>query len=155
MRYTTRPMLGVLLAMVLGTAGFAEETKAPWWHFGMGKSAPATPASMTAAPTLTPSQTLTPPATSSTAAAPVAEDKTWLKWPSLPKMKWSETTVTEVSPVHAAKIVDEAASRPLRQADSRRQAAQHLGAAASGSHCRRSEGRHLEEGERRHSHRLA
>ena len=103
MRYTTRAMFGMLLATVMGTACIAEEAKAPWWHFGIGKTAPAAPPSMTAAPTLTPSQTLTPPSTSSAAAAPAVEDKSWLKWPSLPKpsmpkTKWSETTVTEVSP---------------------------------------------------------
>ena len=39
MRYTTRPVLGVLLAVVVGTNGFGEETKAPWWHFGRDKDA--------------------------------------------------------------------------------------------------------------------
>jgi hypothetical protein len=103
MRYSTRAVLGMLLATVLVTTGVAEESTSPWWHFGTDQSAPDAEPSMTAAPTLTPSQTLAPPLTGSTVAAPAAEDKRWLKWPSLPttslsKLKWSETTVTEVSP---------------------------------------------------------
>jgi len=98
MRYTTLAILGMLLATVMVTAGVAEEATSPWWHFGMGNSATEAEPSMTAAPTLTPSQTLAPPSMGTTTAAMPAteEDKRWLKWPSLPK--WSETTVTEVSP---------------------------------------------------------
>jgi hypothetical protein len=99
MRYSTRAMLGMLLATIVATTGVAEEPASPWWHFGMGKSAPETEPSMTAAPTLTPSQTILPPTMGTTvgptAATPEADDKRWLKWPTLPK--WSETTVTEVS----------------------------------------------------------
>ena len=40
MRYTTCPVLGVLLAVVSGPTASAEETKAPWWHFGRDKDAP-------------------------------------------------------------------------------------------------------------------
>ncbi len=98
MRYSMRAMLGMLLATVMVTTGVAEETTSPWWHFGTDKSAPEEQPSMTAAPTLAPSQTLSSPSIGSASSVPAAEDKRWLKWPSMPKMKWSETTVTEVSP---------------------------------------------------------
>ena len=85
MRSTTRPVLGVLLAVAVGSTGFGQETKAPWWHFGRDKSeVTSAPPAVTAAPTLTPSQTITP-----ADVAPV-EDESWLSWPSMPKMTWLE-----------------------------------------------------------------
>jgi len=104
MRYSTRAILGMLLATIMVSTGVAEEVSStPWWHFGMGQSAPDAQPSMTAAPTLSPSQSLAPPIigstpTGSTPTAPVTEDKRWIKWPTMPKLKWTETTVTEVSP---------------------------------------------------------
>src|SRR3972149_3796237 len=77
MRYTTRPVLGVLLAVVLGSHGSAEETKAPWWHFGMSKHTPSAPESVAPAPTMTPASPRVTP----------VEGESWFAWPSLPK--WS------------------------------------------------------------------
>ena len=112
MRYTTRAMLGMLLAVVMGTAGFAEETKAPWWHFGTGKADAEAPPSMTAAPTLTPPQTLTPPSeASSTFARPSAAQTMTAgsKWQFLPgRNRPADRSVTsEVTP-------DLAETRPAR-----------------------------------------
>src|SRR3989304_3167939 len=77
MRYTTRPVLGVLLAVVLGSHGSAEETKAPWWHFGMSKHTPSAPESVAPAPTMTPASPRVTP----------VEGESWVALPSLPK--WS------------------------------------------------------------------
>ena len=78
MRYTTRPVLGALLAVVLGSYSFAEETKAPWWHFGMSKDAPRASESVTPAPTVTPASPVVTP----------VEEESRFTWPSLSKMNW-------------------------------------------------------------------
>ena len=62
MRYTTRPVLGALLAVVMWSNGFAEETKAPWWHFGKSQDVPSTADGVMAAPTLTPTSPAATPA---------------------------------------------------------------------------------------------
>ncbi len=80
MRYTTHLVHGVLLVAALGTAGFAEETKAPWWHFGMGPDAPSAPAAVAPAPTMTPAMPVDAP----------IEKESWLPRPTLPKMNWPE-----------------------------------------------------------------
>ncbi|MEX2091879.1 MAG: hypothetical protein WD971_04335, partial [Pirellulales bacterium] len=80
MRYNTRFVFGVLLVAVLGTAGFAEETKAPWWHFGTGKDTPSAPATVAPAPTMTPA---TPVDT------PIAKESWFTRHP-LPKLSWPE-----------------------------------------------------------------
>lgn len=78
MRYTTRFVFGVLLVAVLGIEGFAEETKAPWWHFGRGQDAPSAPATVAPAPTMTPTAPVEAPAT----------EEPWFPRPSLPKLGW-------------------------------------------------------------------
>jgi hypothetical protein len=86
MQYGTRPVLGVLLATVLATHGLAEETKAPWWHFGHDQDAPSAPATVTPAPTLAPSPEVTP-----------IEDESWLHWPSMPKVSWFKADPADAS----------------------------------------------------------
>ena len=88
MRYTTRPVLGALLAVVMWSNGFAEETKAPWWHFGKSQDVPSTADGVMAAPTLTPT---------SPAATP-AERESWLTRPALPKLNWFGSTSTDETP---------------------------------------------------------
>ena len=78
MRYTTRFVLGLLLTAAVGAEGFAEETNAPWWHFGMGKDPSSAPATVTPAPTMTPATPV---------EAPTAEEP-WFPRPSLPKLSW-------------------------------------------------------------------
>jgi hypothetical protein len=78
MRYTTRAVLGALLAVVMGSNGFAEEAKAPWWRFGMSQDTPSAPDGVTPAPTLSPA---------SPVATPV-EEESQFRWPSLSKMNW-------------------------------------------------------------------
>jgi hypothetical protein len=83
MRYSTRALLGVMLAVALSAHGSAEETKAPWWHFGGGKGAPSAPATVAPAPTMRPaSPAMTP-------SPPVAseEKESWFSWP-----KWFESS---------------------------------------------------------------
>lgn len=118
MRYSTRPMFGVLLAVVLGTNGFGEETKAPWWHFGRDKDLPSAPAAGTPAPTLSPAQTITP----ATPDITPVEDESWLHWPSKPKWGWlessGETEVATTDPFAASKSVTTEAPTKTRTARS-------------------------------------
>lgn len=84
MRYTTRPVLVALLAVVMGSYGFAEETKTPWWHFGRSQDTP------NAEEGVAPNSTITP-----------VEEESRFAWPSLPKLSWfgsgaaDETTTTD------------------------------------------------------------
>lgn len=98
MRCTTRPILGMLLAAALGSGGFCQETKAPWWHFGRDKELSSAPPAITSAPGVTPSPTFTPSPSITPEVAPV-EDGRWVKWPKMPKMTWlepkQETIVTD------------------------------------------------------------
>jgi hypothetical protein len=104
MRCTIRPILGMLLAAAMGSGGFCQETKAPWWHFGRDKEVASAPAAVTPAPSVTPSlgvtpsPTFTPSPTITPEVAPV-EDESWVKWPKMPKMTWlepkEETIVTD------------------------------------------------------------
>ena len=118
MRYSTRPVLGVLLAMVLGTNGFGEETKAPWWHFGRDKDLPSAPAAVAPAPTLSPAQTITP----ATPDITPVEDESWLHWPSMPKMSWlepnGETEVATTDPFATSQPVTTEAPTKTRTARS-------------------------------------
>jgi hypothetical protein len=117
MRYSTRPVLGMMLAVVLTTNGFGEETKARWWHFGRDKDVPSAPLAGTPAPTLSPAQTLTP----STPAITPVEDESWFHWPSMPKMTWLEPstdgevvatdTTTSTTPVTADSATQPRANR--------------------------------------------
>lgn len=84
MRFTTRPVLGVLLAVAVGNIGFAEESKSHWWSFGGDKEVASSPASVTPAPTMKPA---------SPAVTPV-EDESWFSWPSMRKLSWFESSTT-------------------------------------------------------------
>ncbi len=106
MRYGTRPVLGVLLALFVGTSGFAEESKTPWWHFGRDQDAPSAPASVTPAPTMRPASPMVTP----------VESDSWFAWPSMPKFSWfksSTETSRTTDPFAAGGTV--AASTPKRQ----------------------------------------
>jgi hypothetical protein len=95
MRYTTRLVLAVLLAAVNGADGFTAETKAPWWHFGMGQDTPTAPATVAPAPTMAPATTNVTP----------VDEESWFPKPSLPKLSWFD-----------AGSPDEAAAAPATQA---------------------------------------
>jgi len=78
MRYAARPVFGVLLAVVMGSHGSAEETKAPWWHFGMSQDASSAPETVAPAPTMKPDS---PTVTS-------GEEESWFAWPTVSKLHW-------------------------------------------------------------------
>lgn len=125
MRYGTRPALGIMLAMVLTTNSFGEETKARWWHFGRDKDIPSAPLAGTPAPTLSPAQTLTP----ATPVVTPVEEESWLHWPSMPKMSWLEpkTDADVVATDAAASAIPVTTESPTQ----RRTVQTHYGNAAS------------------------
>ena len=64
-----------LLPLLLTTLVTAQETKAPWWKFGMGEESTAAPPYVTSSPTMTPApETITP----------IEEDS----WFAMPKWHW-------------------------------------------------------------------
>jgi hypothetical protein len=64
-----------LLPLLLTTLVTAQETKAPWWKFGMGEETTAAPPYVTSSPTMTPApETITP----------IEEDS----WFAMPKWHW-------------------------------------------------------------------
>jgi hypothetical protein len=122
MRYTTRPVLGVLLAVVVGTIGFGEETKAPWWHFGRDKEMSSAPPAVTPAPSVAPAKTFSPAMPMSPAVTPTENDS-WVSWPSMPKLSWfepsAETQVATTEPFTA--------TSPVSQGKKSRQVRTHYG----------------------------
>jgi hypothetical protein len=63
----------MLLIVAAATTLSAQETKAPWWKFGMGNDATAAEPTVTPAPTMTPAPEM---------ITPVEEDS-WFAWPSV------------------------------------------------------------------------
>jgi hypothetical protein len=108
MRYGTRPLLGILLAAVLGTNGLAEETKARWWHFGRDQDAPSAQSAVAPAPTMTPAPGVTP-----------VEDESWLSWPSMPKLSWFEADPADRAVVNEPMSTDTSVAAESRTRRSR------------------------------------
>lgn len=104
MRYAVRCLSCILLLLVTATTLTAQETKAPWWHFGRGENAAASPSNVTPAPTLTPApETITP-----------VDDDPWFAWPSMPKWHWpgsGEESDSMVSDLPAGRDSDASESR--------------------------------------------
>lgn len=106
MRFAIR-FTSCLLPLLVTTLVAAQETKAPWWKFGMGEESTAAPPYVTSAPTMTPApETITP----------IEEDS----WFAMPKWQWpsfaseSGATITDQSAVDAS-----AAPSPRRRPHSR------------------------------------
>jgi hypothetical protein len=97
MRYAASCTSCTLLLLVTATALSAQETKAPWWHFGRDEQPSTLQSNVTPAPTLTPApETITP-----------IEQDSWFAWPSMPQWHWpqfaseGDATVTDMPAAEA------------------------------------------------------
>jgi hypothetical protein len=120
MHLAKRVLMGVVIGSLCCGSLQAEESKS-WWPFKsreetslppVATAPPFATQTVTASPPVTaaPSAAVTAPATPPTTTTTAAEPETWLKWPSMPEMKWptagkdETTTVVAQAPVAPAPV---------------------------------------------------